>query len=214
MPALPFEAFTRDRTALRGELWPGGPDWVVMVHDFGADLDCWRPLVGPLLRSGHTVALLDLRGHGTSDGTADPTRLAEDVSAAVGLPRQHSASSVTLVAAGLTAAAALSAEVEPRPDCLVLLSPRLGDLDSHQLRGEGTVKLFVVGATDPESDRVARELRGRSIGAAGVISFATETQGADLLLTTWRDQVIEQTLGIINTVRLSPTPGSTEGETK
>lgn len=186
---------------LRGESWPSGPNWVLMVHDFGGDLDCWRPLVGPLAAAGYSVATIDLRGHGASDGEPSEASIAGDLTAFLAQARRDTSGMLVLVAAGATAAAALSPDLQPRPDALVLLSPSPPAEGIADLRGEGTTKLFFVGATDADADRAARELRNRSIGHAGVISFPTATQGADLLKEPWGTHVIEQVVGFVDHAR-------------
>ena len=213
MRALPFEILAGDGTRLRGESWPGGPAWVVMVHDFGGDLDSWRPLVGPLLAGGYSVATIDLRGHGASDGEPDIASIPSDLAALLAQARRDTSGLLIVVAAGLVAAATLSPDLEPRPDGLVLFSPRVeGALDAN-LRGDGTTKLFFVGAADPEADRTVRDLRNRSIGNAGVISFPTATQGADLLDEPWRAHVIEQVLGFVDHARVMSASPTREGGT-
>ena len=201
MRALPFEVVAADGTRLRGESWPGGPDWFLMVHDLGGDLDCWRPLVGPVRAAGYSVATIDLRGHGASDGEAAELNLESDLAVLLAQARRDASGILVLVAAGAVAAAALSPDLQPRPDALVLLSPRpQGQGDSH-LRGDGTTKLFFVGAADPDADRITRDLRNRSIGHAGVISFATKLQGSELLQEPWGTHVIEQVVGFADHAR-------------
>jgi alpha-beta hydrolase superfamily lysophospholipase len=207
MRALPFEVVAADGTRLRGESWPGGPDWVVMAHDYGNDLDCWRPLVGPLGAAGYSVATIDLRGHGASDGTADEGSISDDLAALLAQARRDSSGLLVLIAAGEAAAAALSPSLEPRPDALVLFSPSPHGQSGADLRGDGTVKMFFVGAMGPEADRIARDLRNRSIGHAGVISFPTVTQGADLLQEPWRTHVIEQVIGFVEQARSTAQKG-------
>jgi pimeloyl-ACP methyl ester carboxylesterase len=202
MRALPFEVLTADGCVLRGESWPGGQDWVLLVHDVGGDLDCWRPLIGPLGAAGYSVATIDLRGHGASEGVASVSSVATDLSALLAQARRDASGAVVLGAVGVVAAAALAPDLLPRPDALVLFSPRpeLG-ADMAKLRGDGTSKLLFVGALDPEADLIARELRNGSIGHAGVISFATSVQGAELLQEPWRSHVVEQVLGFVDLVR-------------
>lgn len=203
MRALPFEVVAADGTRLRGESWPGGADWVVMAHDYGNDLDCWRPLIGPLGAAGYSVATIDLRGHGASDGEAAEASIPADLAALLAQARRDTSGLLVLVAAGAAAAAALSPDLEPRPDALVLFSPHPPGRAEANLRGDGAVKLFFVGASDPEADRAVRDLRNRSIGQAGVISFPTATQGADLLQEPWGTHVIEQVLGFVDQARFA-----------
>jgi len=210
MRALPFEVIASEGIRLRGESWPGGPDWVVLAHDYGSDLDCWRPLVGPLGAAGYSVATIDLRGHGASDGEATETSIEADLAALLAQARRDSSGLLVLVAAGAVAAAALSPDLTPRPDALVLFSPHpLGQEDAN-LRGDGTVKLFFVGAADPQADSAVRALRNRSIGHAGVISFPTKAQGADLLQEPWRAHVVEQVVGFVDQARSAIKKGGTQ----
>src|SRR4051794_36678600 len=48
---------------------PAQAPLVVLVPGMGDLRSTWRELVGPLLESGHRVAVMDLRGHGDSDTT-------------------------------------------------------------------------------------------------------------------------------------------------
>lgn len=213
MRALPFEVVAADGTRLRGESWPGGPDWVLMVHDVGGDLDCWRPLIEPLGAAGYSVATIDLRGHGASDGEVGEWSIASDLPALLAQARRDASGMMVLVAAGTVAALALSPDLMPRPDALVLFSPRPeGGAATADLRGDGTPKLFFVGAADPEADRMARDLRNRSIGHAGVISFATTMQGAELLQEPWRLHVVEQVVGFVDFVRFQSASVTEKGE--
>lgn len=203
MRALPFEVITPDGLTLRGESWPGGPDRVLLVHDLGSDLDCWAPLVGRLHGAGYSVAAIDLRGHGASDGEPSEKAVEIDMKGLLARARKDTEGILVLVAAGVVAAASLSPDLEPRPDALVLFSPRPSGQAEGALRGDGTAKLFFVGATDPDADRRVRDLRNRSIGHAGVISFPTDRQGADLLQDPWLGHVTEQMIGFIDTARFA-----------
>jgi pimeloyl-ACP methyl ester carboxylesterase len=211
MQPLPFEVAAGDGIRLRGQLWEGGVDWVVMVHDIGGDLDRWLPLVSPLLKRGYTVASIDLRGHGASDGDADRPDLETDLSVAVVGARERCKGVLVVIAEGAAAVAALTPRLEGHSDGLVLFSPRPEPAELAQLRGSGTAKLFFVGAADAEADRCVTELRNRSIGAAGVISFATTVQGTDLLQGPWRQHVIEQVVGFLDQLRSPSATATHEG---
>jgi hypothetical protein len=78
----------------------------------------------------------------------------------------------------------------------------------------GAAKLFFVGAGDPEADHGVVELRNRSVGAAGVISFATTVQGAGLLQGPWREHVIEQVVGFLDLLRSPSSTVNREGGTE
>ena len=214
MQPLPFEVDAGDGIRLRGQVWKGGGDWVVMVHDLGGDLDRWRPLVSPLLEHGYTVASIDLRGHGASDGDAAHPDVDADLSVAVAGARERCKGMLAVIAEGAAAVAALTPRLEGRSEGLVLFSPRPEPDQLAGLRGSGTAKLFFVGAADAEADRGVTELRNRSIGAAGVISFATNVQGTGLLQEPWRQHVIEQVVGFLDQLRSPSATATNEGGTE
>lgn len=213
MQPLPFEVVAGDGIRLRGQVWPGGSDWVVMVHDLGQDLDCWRSLVAPVVERGYTVSAIDLRGHGASDGDPDQPDVARDLSVAIVGARERCSGALVVIADGAAAVASLAPDVEGHPDGLILFSPRPDPDQLAELRGSGAAKLFFVGAADPAADYCVRELRNRSIGAAGVISFATAVQGAALLQGPWRQHVIEQVAGFLDQLRSPSATFTSEGGT-
>ncbi len=204
MRARPFEIATRDGLTLRGESHPSGADWVLMVHDMGRDLDCWQPLVGPLNGAAFSVAAIDLRGHGASDGEPDESMIASDLADILAQARKDVPGTLVLVSAGRVGTTALAADISARPDAIVLFSPTPLKDSSSDLRGEGMAKLFFVGALDQQLDGSARYLRNRSLGQAGVISFPTDRQGADLLLEPWTSHAVEQVLGFVKVVASQP----------
>ncbi len=213
MPPLPFEVVAGDGIRLRGQVWPGGRDWVVMIHDLGADLDCWRPLVSPILEHGYSVVALDLRGHGASDGDADRPDVETDLLVALAGARERCTGTLALVADGAAAVVSLTPRLEGHFDGLVLFSPRPQSAQLADLRGSGVAKLFFVGAADPDADRCVGELRNRSIGAAGVISFATTVQGAGLLRDPWLQHIKEHVVGFLDQLRSPAATANQEGGT-
>ena len=66
---------------LRGYEWPARGAPVVMLHDYGEDLDAWCGLDQKLAKGGFRVINVELRGHGLSDGEPDSESLAIDASA-------------------------------------------------------------------------------------------------------------------------------------
>jgi pimeloyl-ACP methyl ester carboxylesterase len=200
MRARPFEIATRDGLTLRGESHPAGADWVLMVHDMGQDLDCWQPLVGPLNSAGFSVGAIDLRGHGASDGEPDESMIGSDLGDILSQARRDVPGTLVLVSAGGVGIMALTADLPGRPDAVIVFSPTPRRDSSRDLRGDGMAKLFLVGALDAQLDGAARYLRNRSLGQAGVISFPTDRQGADLLLEPWTSHAVEQVLGFVKVV--------------
>ena len=73
MRSTSVETSAEDGAVLRGVRWPGEPACVVLIHDLGQDLDAWHPLEGVLDETNCSRLAIDLRGHGLSEGTHDPT---------------------------------------------------------------------------------------------------------------------------------------------
>jgi pimeloyl-ACP methyl ester carboxylesterase len=194
MDAAPVELTTADGLTLRGEQWGDGPDWLLLLHDRGADLDAWQPF-HPLVaaRPDWCALALDLRGHGGSDDPWTDDSCALDVTAAVAFARAHGARFVCAFGVGTGATAALRASGgDDGPDALILCSPApLDGVDPHELRGQGLSKLFFVGSQDPDAHALTATLRVRSIGQPLVVNFPTAVQGHELLTGPWASQVCD-----------------------
>lgn len=194
MDITPVELIAGDGVVLRGERWGTGRDWLVLLHDAGRDLDCWRPLM-PLVaeRAEWSALAIDARGHGGSDDPWDARTSVLDVEAAIAHARLSGARCVCPVAAGTGAIAALASCMRSDPpDALALLSP--GPLDAFgltELRGQAVSKLFFVGALDQEAAALTTALRSASIGQPLVVNFPTADQGTDLLDGPWAGQALE-----------------------
>jgi pimeloyl-ACP methyl ester carboxylesterase len=171
-----------DGVVLRGEVWGRGDDWLVLLHDAGADLDAWRPVAALAAELGLSMLALDLRGHGGSEGTWDEREARLDVEAASAFARTEGAGTVCFAAAGVAAIALLRASPAIAADALVLFSPGpLGTSGTGDLRAPGAAKLVLVGSLDPRADADAAAVRAASIGPVLVVGVPTERQGTDLL---------------------------------
>jgi pimeloyl-ACP methyl ester carboxylesterase len=194
MNITPVELIAQDGVVLRGERWGSGRDWLILLHDEGRDLDCWRPLM-PLVaeRTEWSALAIDSRGHGGSDDPWDARASVLDVAAAIAHARDSGARAVCPIGAGAGAIAALVACTgdEP-PDALALFSP--GPIDAFELselRGQAVSKLFFVGALGEEAARLATVLQQASIGQSMVVNFPTADQTTDLLEGPWAGQALE-----------------------
>jgi pimeloyl-ACP methyl ester carboxylesterase len=133
---------------------------VVLVHMDGRDRADWSFIAERISRSGLSTINVDLRGHGSSSGSADPASMVQDVQAAIAWLRASGASEVSCVGAGLGAnlcaqAAAADADLYG----LGMLSPRI---DSQGVKSLGAVQtygdrpsLVVVSADDAAGMRCA-----------------------------------------------------------
>jgi pimeloyl-ACP methyl ester carboxylesterase len=174
---------------LRGERWPGGDEWYVLVHDLSEDIDAWRPLQGTIAEQGRSAVAVDLRGHGGSD--EGPEDIEGDIDAAIRFARANGAAAVCVVAAGASARAALRGAPASATEILVLLSPAASDEPLKAFRAPGVPRLFLHGAEDAAIDEAVLELRNAAIGWAGSIAFPTSAQGTALLASEWRQHATE-----------------------
>lgn len=73
---------------------PGGPDWVVLAHDFRSNRLSWNQFPQALQEAGYTVLAYDNRGHGGSDCPRETGSLFEDAVAATAYARNSGAESI------------------------------------------------------------------------------------------------------------------------
>lgn len=189
--------------ALRGQLWPGDPLTILLLHEPGdeRDLDDWEPLIPFLLGNRATVVTLDLRGHGASEGEWSPETAVADLVQAITAAR-HRAEIVVVCAAGETAVLAVRASERAAVDGLILLSP--GKPGEPPPRGAGAPKLILVGSGDAAGRDSATQLRRVSIGAVLTVTVPSSDRGADLLGDEMALTCREQIIGFLNERRLEP----------
>jgi hypothetical protein len=90
------EITATDGCRLQGIWWRGESGWVVLAHEFGGDLDEWRPLAGWLADEGWNVLAVDARGHGGSTGRRREETIADDIGAMLRFAPERGASRVFL----------------------------------------------------------------------------------------------------------------------
>jgi pimeloyl-ACP methyl ester carboxylesterase len=188
----PVELPTPDGLVLRGECWRGGPDWLLLFHDAGRDLEAWRPLIGVAELRGWSVLALDLRGHGGSDDPWDADLCVSDIVLAVAEARHRGARALCVVGAGEGAIAALRAAGESQLDALVLLSPGpVPDEHASALRAPEVSELIVYGSHSEPDDASAKRIADLSIGPALRVGLPASAHGTDLLVGPLAQQAIE-----------------------
>ncbi len=82
-PPFPIEIALADGTVLRGIEHPADGPPLLFVHDLGDDLDAWGSVAPDVRSAGFRVICLELRGHGLSDGEADPSATVGDLTGAL-----------------------------------------------------------------------------------------------------------------------------------
>ncbi|SRR5260221_206865 len=202
MRAEPIELTASDNVLLRGQHWPGGDTWIILLHEAGKDLDCWQPLVLPLLERGYSLLTLDLRGHGASDGEWDVPALGDDLDAVIGFAHKLGAQRVGLIGAGEGVLPALINAHARHLFAIVALSPGpVGDLPVDELRGVAVSKLFVVGSLGEQAVEAEQQIRDRMIGWIVLLRLPTEEQGTSLLAGQWRLHVQENIIAFLEEQR-------------
>lgn len=142
MTTPPIQYLTRPQGRLAYTVEGSGP-LVVAVPGMGDLRSTYRDLTGPLLASGHRVAVIDLRGHGDSDTTFTEhgdIATGRDLLALV----EHLGGPAVLVGNSMGASASAWAAAE-RPDLvagLVLISPLLREPSTSDARRAATHLMF------------------------------------------------------------------------
>jgi len=196
---------------------------VVLVHMDGRDRADWSFIAERISRSGLSTINVDLRGHGSSSGSAEPAAMVQDVQAAIAWLRASGASEISCVGAELGAnlcaqVAAADAELYG----LAMLSPRIDYQGVKSLVAVDTYgerpSLVVVSADDAAGVRCAEIIVERiapqtstyiELAEAGV---GTRMLARDLGL---ENRLVEWLMGaaMLNSNDLSTVRPETSGET-
>lgn len=187
-----------DGTQLRGELRQAGTDWAVLVHEFGRDLDGWRPLAADLRRREISVLAFDLRGHGGSDGEPDRATIADDVAAALGFATASGAGRMFAAGAGVSVPPAIG--VAEREKCHAFIA--IGAA-AHKDAPVRIPRLVILASRDAEQTKAAAELQ-RGSGWAVVVNVPSDEQGLDLLAGRWSMNVRSYVVGFLRERRTTP----------
>jgi pimeloyl-ACP methyl ester carboxylesterase len=183
--------------AVRGEHWPGDANWIVLLHEPGADLDAWGSVPAALAADGYSMLNIDLPGHGLSDDPWEPHRVPELVHGLAAFATTHGSRKVFVIAAGGIAATAL---VVPRIDALVALTPAPLPVPPPDRTPPA---LILVGGADDEAAARANAFFRQTRGWAVVSSLGTNEQGTALFESSWSQHALEQTLAFLRDYRIA-----------
>jgi pimeloyl-ACP methyl ester carboxylesterase len=111
-----------DGVTLSGRVFGSGTRGVVLAHMYPTDQSSWYATAAELAGDGFLVLTFDFRGYGTSTGTKQIDRIAEDLHAAVMEIRTLGAEKVGLVGASMGGTAALIVAATDPVDAVVTLS--------------------------------------------------------------------------------------------
>jgi len=203
---------TPDKVSISAELEGKGVKGVVLIHGSGQDHTVWNELSSTLASHEMQVLSVDLRGHGSSKGEADPLKMEQDVEAAAAYLRAHGAKEVVLVGASMGANLAfLTAAHDKDVSRVVMLSPALnhkGIKASTALKDYGTRPILMIAGADDSSGINASNMLADRMEEAQVEVLKEAGIGAKLLN---RDPALEE---IIVTWITTPAPGSPEAQSQ
>lgn len=185
-------------SSVRGQAWPGDPNWVILVHEPGEDLDAWRDVPASIAADGCSVLAIDLPGHGLSDDPWAPERIAELVHTLAEFAIAEGARKVFVVVAKEIATAAILVR---NIDALVALSPTPFSLPPPSWTPPA---LILVGGSDAAAAERANAFFRQTRGWAVVSSFGTEEQGTAIFQSPWSQHALEQTLAFVRDYRIAP----------
>lgn len=206
MPVTAVTLGSHPEPVIRGQLWHSGPDWVVMIHDVGQDLDTWSDLPAVLAADGYSVLAIDLPGHGLSDEPWHPTQIVRAVATAAAFATREGAASRHLLAAGSTAVPSMIA-ARDLVSAVVALSPRLHTNDILALREVRVPALILTGSSREQATEEARRIFQGKAGWTVLSTFGAADDGPALLAGSWGFQVREQILTFLRDYRSDSASG-------
>lgn len=184
----PFEVTLESGTTLRGlEYAQDGPP-VVLVHDLGGDADSWRDIPSSLVTAGFRAINLELRGHGLSDGDADPETTLADLSEALGMI-SGSFGPLGIMAYGTVATACFTLGRDHGVPVHILVSPLPSEGFDPGLSAPAMRAIFA-GTRDDEVDSFIRSVYQKLAGQNMWFSTGASEHGVDLLTT--KPHMVEQ----------------------
>jgi pimeloyl-ACP methyl ester carboxylesterase len=190
---------------VRGILWPSGETPVVLVHDLGEDddLDCWADLPIVLAERGYSPVVIDLPGHGLSEGERglESARLAVETSIGE-IERKFGNSPALIVAGAASLLVPPDAGRRPAVRAAVYLTPSPG-ADPQSL----APKLVFAGIAERSAHEAADAFLARSRGWTVLSTFGVGEQGHALLWSQQGAKIVDQILTFLNDYRVH-LPGS------
>lgn len=187
---------TDDGITLRGRLWNGGDDAVVLSHMFGTDQSIWFDFARKLSAERFTVLTYDFRGVGQSGGRLVISRVDRDVLAAIRFVKSRGPTTVFLVGASMGGTASLKAAAQSNVDGVVVIASGMSfqglDVRPH-LATLKVPKLFIVGSRDDPFNTSVEAMYARTPPPKELKIIPTDGHGT-LMFSTRHRETIEQTI--------------------
>ena len=179
----PIEVALADGTVLRGLEHPADGPPLLFVHDLGDDLDAWGSVAATVNSAGFRVILLELRGHGLSDGEPDPLATVGDLAGALS-EVTGAFGPVGLVAYGAAACSALELGTGHGAPVHALISPTppSSDVGGNNRESVTAMRVLFTGAHDEMTHGYMRTIHSGLRGQNMWISTGTVLRGPALLL--------------------------------
>jgi alpha-beta hydrolase superfamily lysophospholipase len=191
---------------VRGQHWPGDANWVILLHEPGADLDIWGSVPAAIATEGYSILAIDLPGHGLSDDPWRPGAAVELINTLAGFARANGASKVAVVAPGELATAAMFVR---GLGALVALTPVPSRLP-HPAHTPPV--LILIGGAIDEATEAANACFRQTRSWAVLSSLGTAEQGSALFHGEWGDHALEQTLAFLRDYRVDPSVKDRQGK--
>lgn len=183
---------------MRGKQWAGDANWVVLLHEPGADLDAWGNVPAAIARAGYSALAVDLPGHGLSDDPWQPAQAIELIHMLAEHARRSGAGNVAVVAPGELATSAMFVR---GLSALVALSPAPARIP-HPDRAPPV--LILIGGAAAGATEAATTFFRQTRSWAVLSSLGAGEQGTALFHGDWADHALEQTLAFLRDYRIGP----------
>lgn len=135
-PAREVTFTTPDGATLGGVIYGTGRTALIMANQMDGTEVSWMPFAQRAANRGYLALTFDYRGHGSSKGTFDSSKLDIDVRAAMAFMRKQGATRIGLIGASIGGAAVARAASQERVDAVVVIS---GPIDWPELPVSDTV---------------------------------------------------------------------------
>ncbi len=149
----PITFGTDDGVSLTGRVFGQGPNWVILAHmPVTHDQRSWAGFAELVGTAGMTALTFDFRGHGSSAGFRDLSRLDRDTQAALKFAQDRGAKNVILVGASLGGTSVLKVAAAAQvAGVIAVAAPPSGSglaISNAEVAAIRAPKLFIIGVLD------------------------------------------------------------------